>query len=115
MEIDILCPMCSCIQETTSHLFLHCSKALQFWSGLLLSQHNTYLQLFTVDCVNEWFFCWPSKTGNMFTVKVWKYLPYAAVLTIWKHRNGKIFKDRPVMIHKMQLETKGLVWFWGGN
>ncbi|KAF5187150.1 hypothetical protein FRX31_023288 [Thalictrum thalictroides] len=76
-DIDAVCPLCECIQESISHLFLHCSLVLQLWSELLASQQVMLLKLYSVDSVQEWLLAWPSGAGNALTAKVWRYLPYA--------------------------------------
>ncbi|KAF5197940.1 hypothetical protein FRX31_012476 [Thalictrum thalictroides] len=67
-------------EESASHFFLHCSLVLQLWYGLLASEEETLMLLYTVDSMTEWLLVWPVKVGNALTVKVWGYLPYAVGL-----------------------------------
>ncbi|KAF5177648.1 hypothetical protein FRX31_032765, partial [Thalictrum thalictroides] len=46
--------------------------------------------------LEEWLNLWPPGTQQEFGDKLWSYLPFAILWTLWKTRNHRIFRQKPV-------------------
>ncbi|KAF5187069.1 hypothetical protein FRX31_023343 [Thalictrum thalictroides] len=86
-----VCFMCGMANESTTHLFLHCSKALQLWASLIQSSF-IFSNLFGMDSIQEWLVAWPERQGPEITRWIWNLLPVAVIWVIWKNRNDKAFR-----------------------
>ncbi|KAF5184428.1 hypothetical protein FRX31_025984 [Thalictrum thalictroides] len=108
-----VCFMCGMANESTTHLFLHCSKALQLWASLIQSPF-IFSNLFGMDSIQEWLVAWPERKGPEITRWIWNLLPVAVIWVIWKNRNDKAFRDREFSVSKLEKEIKCTIWYWCG-
>ncbi|KAF5185180.1 Reverse transcriptase zinc-binding domain, partial [Thalictrum thalictroides] len=49
MIISEVCPLCSLLSGSISHLFMHCPLVLELWSVLLASEHQTLMKLYEAE------------------------------------------------------------------
>ncbi|KAF5178633.1 hypothetical protein FRX31_031782 [Thalictrum thalictroides] len=111
-QVNPRCSFCDNLNESISHLLLHCSVSLNVWSVLMMSYPEVYPNLFTVVSVEEWLNLWPPGTHQEFGSKVWSYLPYAVFWTLWKTRNHRIFRQKTVDVEAICREVKFTIWYW---
>ncbi|KAF5200233.1 hypothetical protein FRX31_010180, partial [Thalictrum thalictroides] len=105
-----LCSSCGLLNETISHLFLHCLLALQVWSELLKPRQKCYALVLTADSVEELLIVWPKGKGLQLGKKVWDLLPYAIMWVLWRVRNEKIFRNKMSSIEMISMEVKATCW-----
>ncbi|KAF5180733.1 hypothetical protein FRX31_029662 [Thalictrum thalictroides] len=110
-----VCSPCGCINESITHLFLHCTVSLRIWKEMTIPVAATYQQLFAVDSVLLWLQNWKGGHQQEWAARLWKLLPYATIWIIWKARNSKIFKGKELKVDKVCNEIKATLWFWCAN
>ncbi|KAF5178907.1 hypothetical protein FRX31_031506 [Thalictrum thalictroides] len=111
-QVSSRCSLCDNLNESITHLLLHCSVSLNVWSVLTMPYPEVYPNLFTVVSVEEWLKLWTSGTQQEFGSKVWSYLPYAVFWTLWKTRNHRIFRQKTVDVEAICREVKFTIWYW---
>ncbi|KAF5188283.1 Lyr motif-containing protein, partial [Thalictrum thalictroides] len=62
------CASCSLLNESISHIFLHCPTALQLWSELLQPCRGCYTLILTADSVEELLIAWVCTWVNAFGI-----------------------------------------------
>jgi len=108
-ETSTLCVMCSGIEESTLHLFLHCEVASLVWLKLMLwidcfflIPHNLFV---------HWE-CWSQGGSNKKVRKGLGLICLTTVWVLWKAKNDKIFKVHIFEVDNLVEEVKVLSWKW---
>jgi len=103
------CIMCGQEEETTIHLFLHCEVASMFWRLLLdwldvnfITPQNLFIH----------FACWSDEVNSRRVKKAFWLIWHAALWSIWKERNARIFKNQFKDVDEVVDEVKALTWCW---
>jgi len=96
------CVMCGHREETTTHLFLHCDMAWLFdWLGVkFITPQNLYMH----------FACWSDEVNSRRLKKAFWLIWHAAIWTIWRERNARIFKNQFKGVDELVDEVKALSW-----
>ena len=106
---EYLCPFCILVDESASHLFLHCSNISPLWweslSWLnLVGVFPYHLSQHFIQHIHGGF------EGLQTTRWQWWWL--ALTYTIWKHRNNIIFSNATFNAHKLMDDAVFLLWTW---
>ncbi|KAF5190214.1 Reverse transcriptase zinc-binding domain [Thalictrum thalictroides] len=102
------------MDESISHVFLHCPLALQLWHELLHPRMHCFSLILTADSVEELLIAWPKGRGLHLGKRLWSLLPYSVIWILWRVRNERIFRARMVSMERMVVEVKATLWFWVG-
>ncbi|KAL4200750.1 hypothetical protein AMTRI_Chr02g255160 [Amborella trichopoda] len=93
--------MCLCEEESNSHLFIHCSLALNLWSRIL--------RLFGLSWVI------PESYKALFSMLLWKASMVATIWVIWLERNTRIFRGVKCEPTALFNKITAQVIFWASN
>jgi hypothetical protein len=106
------CVMCGNREETTMHLFLHCEVAWLFWRLFFdwLGVNFITPQIFYMH-----FTCWSGEVNSRRLKKAFGLIWHAAIWTIWRERNARIFKNQFKNVDELVDEVKALSWCWALN
>ncbi|XP_026436622.1 uncharacterized protein LOC113334624 [Papaver somniferum] len=97
---DRQCTLCSEVEETQNHLFLHCPETRKLW--------NYFLDSFGVN----WVFSETVKTNiwerrntksNAMVKKLLALLPFAIWWNIWKERNSSLYNNKKRSLDQLSL------------
>ncbi|KAF5186270.1 hypothetical protein FRX31_024143, partial [Thalictrum thalictroides] len=113
-NLDLLCSMCNLGNESISHLFMHCSKALEVWYVLLQPRRRSFSNVLTADTVEELLIAWPKGKGGHLGSRIWELLPYAVIWVFWRIRNDLIFSNKLFSVERTCNEIKATLWYWLG-
>ncbi|TVU19909.1 hypothetical protein EJB05_36091, partial [Eragrostis curvula] len=103
------CPHCA-LPETSSHLFLYCPKASQFWCSIGLLHGGSD----QVDCVQQLWEVAAAVWGTQH-VKCRNTVLTAALWTIWKTRNAKVFEGRSTTVMQMRRQCANDITLWSSR
>lgn len=107
---SLLCALCNDVDESTNHLFLHCTKTWKVWSEI-----KNWLELNFITPFNlfDHWECWDGYSTNSKELKRGLRLIWQAVVwVIWSVRNNVIFNNGVVEVDYMVEEIKRLSWTW---
>ncbi|KAF5198928.1 hypothetical protein FRX31_011489 [Thalictrum thalictroides] len=110
--IHPVCCMCESINESIPHLLMHCSMALRVWKSLTRVKPEIYGILIEAPKVEDLLERWTQGSNQELSRKVWRFLPYATLWTLWKTRNNKLFKRVEATEERICKEIKWTVWYW---
>ncbi|KAF5194128.1 hypothetical protein FRX31_016282 [Thalictrum thalictroides] len=113
--ISPVCSLCSMMNETISHLFLHCLLALEVWFTITGPRRRVFTHILCSDSVEELLIAWPASLGTEIGRRSWSALPYAVIWVLWKIRNDAIFNSRMSSVDRICVEIKAYIWFWMAN
>lgn len=106
---DILCSLCGEKNEDTHHLFFECKFVSEIWHniykwvGVNMVPHSDPL----VNFLQHGEMFESTSQGNLAST-LW----IAAIWSIWKTRNEKIFEHIIPKIRKLVEEIKARLWSW---
>jgi len=106
---DHLCPFCSSVEESASHLFFHCSKVLPLWWESL-----SWVNMVVVfpNHPRQHFIQHMHQSYEGLMATRWKWWWLALTWSIWKHRNSIIFSGSTFNANKMMEDAVFLLWTW---
>jgi hypothetical protein len=103
------CVMCGSVEESTTHLFLHCDKsilvwyAIMKWLGFTIMAPPNLISSFVI--LGEY---GKGKKGKMCLSLIWN----SYVWLIWKFRNDCIFSNKDLVIEELIDHVKFQSWKW---
>ncbi|XP_076886337.1 uncharacterized protein LOC143536168 [Bidens hawaiensis] len=110
---DDICALCGLFSESSEHLMLHCRVAKRIWS--IIHSWVKVPSLPDFDSVKE-LLDYPMKLKRkkdecmiiqaIYMVTCW---------LIWKTRNGKTFKNIPILVDKVAMDIKAASFLWVVN
>lgn len=103
------CNLCEGMIESTNHLFLHCGFVSEVWQGLL-----RWMDLNFVSPPNlfvHWE-CWSGAESNKKVRNGFRLIWHAAVWSIWRVRNDRIFNGVNCEVVELVEAIKVLSWRW---
>jgi len=103
------CVLCEGMVESVNHLFIHCAFAMEVWQCLLC-----WLDFNSVSPLNlfvHWE-CWTGAETNMKVRKGYQLIWHAAVWSILRARNDRIFNNVICEAAKLVEAIKVLLWGW---
>lgn len=112
IRVDVeseVCVMCGLENETTYHLFIHCSKTFEVWDYFIKAFRiswtvpGTVLKLF-----NAW--DWNVLTGKC--KELWNLLHYALIWVVWDERNNRVFGGRHKFVYDIILHVMQTLILW---
>ena len=106
---DYLCPFCSSVEESASHLFFHCSKVLPLWWESL-----SWVNMVVVfpQHPRQHFIQHMHQSYEGLMATRWKWWWLSLTWSIWKHRNSIIFSSSTFNANKMMDDAVFLLWTW---
>ncbi|OVA07734.1 Reverse transcriptase zinc-binding domain [Macleaya cordata] len=110
MCIPNCCYLCGRNNESASHLLLHCNYSKEVWN--LILPHSGWSWVFpeSVEGVaHSWSFLAPHGTGR----KIWPFIPFAIMWSIWLERNNRAFNNIAKSPLKVSIDVKALLLSWG--
>ncbi|KAE8664767.1 hypothetical protein F3Y22_tig00112738pilonHSYRG00325 [Hibiscus syriacus] len=110
--VELSCPLCNLVDESSAHLFFSCSvvwslwnKFVQYWSlNVVLQEEN----------VQKFLQAWEDLNPRS---AIWKFIPAVVIWTVWKARNdivfdrGKIDQPNLFFLARVRLASWFLVKF----
>ena len=86
------CPLCTCHEENSTHLFLQCSFASDLWN-ILFAQLNLALPPSIAFLFDSWSDFAPFSFSRMKLLKhCWMWTPKILCWKLWLERNNRIFR-----------------------
>lgn len=85
-----LCPLCSLVEETSEHLFLHCLSSWHIWSIIMQWWQLVWVCPPSLADLASWWF------GNSFRNLeryIWEVTFFATLWSMWLARNDLIFNN----------------------
>ncbi|KAF9622604.1 hypothetical protein IFM89_032503 [Coptis chinensis] len=110
--VSLICTMCGMVDESISHLFLHCSYSLEVWSIMMQPFGLSFPRLARADSLEDLLRCWQKMRGNGFIAKLWKLTPYAVLWVLWKTRNDRVFHEKIIPPVRACIGAKDFFWYW---
>jgi hypothetical protein len=104
-----LCVLCGRMEESASHLFLHCEVAVKVWT-MVLKWVN--LNFITPPNLVTHLDCWFHEVGANKVRKGLLLIWHATVWNIWLERNDRIFKGVNKDVDQIFDGIKSLSWCW---
>ncbi|KAG5569956.1 hypothetical protein H5410_059722 [Solanum commersonii] len=97
------------LNETNSHLFLHCRVTGQLWSLFLRLTGNSWtMPEHTADLLS----CWIRRGGSKSQKKWWRIIPACIWWSVWKERNGRCYENKSNSIQKVKENCIAHLYFW---
>lgn len=106
---DFLCPFCIAMEETTGHLFFHCSKILPVWWESLSWANR--VGAFPIHPRHH-FLQHIHGGSEEFKANRWNWWWLALTWTIWRHRNNIVFSRDAFNPNKVFDYAVFLLWTW---
>ncbi|XP_026416689.1 uncharacterized protein LOC113312150 [Papaver somniferum] len=102
-DVDVICPLCHCHEETVLHLFIKCPVAKHIWFGVSL----LHLVSSDLDWIDDYFLFWhnPELGDSPFNVS-WPSIGAIITWCIWKLRCDVIFRNASIDLNRVILDTK---------
>lgn len=85
-----LCPLCNKCSETVDNLLVHCEFSCRVWNWRIYIWDHHWA---TPSSFIGIFRSWTLPCSQLFVKKVWWYVFYILVWSIWKERNEWIFNN----------------------
>jgi hypothetical protein len=104
-----ICVLCGNMEETTSHLFLHCEVALLIWRKVL---NWLGINFITPQSLLVHFACWSGEVNSRYLRKAFWLNWHASIWMIWKERNARIFKNHFKNFDEVVEDIKAVSWCW---
>ncbi|KAF7128948.1 hypothetical protein RHSIM_Rhsim10G0040700 [Rhododendron simsii] len=101
VQVDEICPLCGCEQETHQHLFFECSYSASVWASVWSKSSSTRVPI-TLAALLEWFV--QSVKGNSFKSKILKCSLAATVYFVWRERNLRVFQQKTVASDQVVMQ-----------
>ena len=107
IPVVALCPFCDCVEESASHLFLHCHFARACWYGSALALHTSSLGLMAVQ---QWIInsIIRHKRLNESSMKTLQLMFITLWAIFWNHRNRVIHEGATPNPTNVILTTQNL-------
>lgn len=104
-----LCILCNRMEESTTHLFLHCDVASLVWSKLM-----SWLNYFFPIPPNLFVHleCWSGGGRNNKIKKGFWLIWHSTIWVLWKVQNDTIFKNLNYEVDAIVDDVKVLSWRW---
>jgi hypothetical protein len=104
-EASLNCVLCEGMVESVNHLFIHCAFVSEVWQGLL-----RWLD-FTFVSPPHWE-CWNGAQTNKKVRRGYRLIWHAAIWSIWRARNDRIFNNLICGVAELVESIKVLSWRW---
>ena len=107
LSLASCCPLCLESEKSVDHLLLHCSKTRVLWDLLFsLFGVSWILAAIVKDFLLGWkgIFLPKEKRG------VWNAGPLCILWTVWKTRNGIVFREEVLSIQRLKSLFVHLFW-----
>jgi hypothetical protein len=104
-----VCVLCGEMEETTSHLFLHCEVTLLIWRKVL---NWLDINFITPQNLLLHFACWNGEVISRNLRKAFMLIWHATIWMIWKERNSRIFKNQFKNFDEVFEDIKAVSWCW---
>jgi len=95
--------------ETTNHLFVHCAFTMGVWNALMRWLGFSFLP--QPNLFRHWI-CWSVAASNNRLRKGYRMIWHAAVWSIWRARNDRIFNYTIAEVEEIVEAVKVLSWRW---
>lgn len=104
------CVLCNEVEESTSHLFLHCRVTWEIWLAL-----HKWLEINLIIPANilaHWK-CWDALLGlRKESKKGMRIIWHTSLWVIWKMKNNIVFNNEGFEVEEVVDEVKMLSWRW---
>jgi hypothetical protein len=109
MEASRLCALCERVDESSTHLFLHCDIAGRVWQGIMRWWERFLLIPPNLFVLWE---CWSEGERNKIIRKGLRLIWHATVWVLWIARNNSVFNSRITEVDEIVDDIKVLSWRW---
>jgi hypothetical protein len=106
---DTLCVLCGAVEESTTHLFLHCQKSALVWYAVM--KWLGFVVIVPPNLISSFVILGEHGKGKREKVclsLIWN----SYVWSIWKFRNDCIFNNKVVVIEELIDYVKFQSWNW---
>lgn len=103
------CVMCNNLEESSTHLFLHCEVASSVWFKLMWWLDNFFI--IPPNLFVHWE-CWGEGERNKMVKTGFGLIWHATIWALWKARNDFIFKEVSLAVDDIVENVKVLSWRW---
>lgn len=108
-EASLNCDLCVGMAESTNHLFIHCAFSSEVWQGLFGWLDFNFV--LPPNLFIHWE-CWLGGESKKKIHKGYRLIWHAAVWSIWRARNDRIFNNRLCGVAETVEAIKVLSWRW---
>lgn len=108
-ENSHMCPLCGRVEETTTHLFLHCDLASKVWLVLMWWFDHVFI---TPPNLFVHFEVWCGGARDKNIILGLRLIWQATIWVLWKVRNERLFKDNIMEVDEIVENIKVLSWRW---
>lgn len=106
-EASLSCILCEGMDESVNHLFIHCAFASEVWKGLLSLLDFNFVP--PPNLFVHWE-CWIGAENNKKVRQGYRLIWHAAVWSIWRMRNDRIFNNVIRGMEELAEAIKVLSW-----
>jgi len=108
-EASRLYTFCDRVDESSTHLFLHCEVASRMWQDIMRWWEMIFLIPPNLFVMWE---CWSIAERSKRIRKGLSLIWHATVWVLWIARNNKVFNNRNPEVDEMVQDIKVLSWRW---